>query len=627
MQYHLIKHFLMLLLLYAASSAKAQLFDTDTSARRLAYLDKLAATDACIFVLDEVGKLKKNYPTYIKTIPIEAKALFQTKDYEGVVRLLKPIAKNNSPLLDAHSRYLYAISLYRTGNLEECLKQCIAFERMRQRFDINKFNTIKSIRRNIEWRPKLDTINSPFVIDSNYAFPNSAYADFSPWILNDSTILFSSLRSDSLVTHKLYQANFSNIEIYRYTVSEAGWDEITRLKSINKLGYETANGSYSPDGKEFYFSRCNFNNEGKRFCKIYNAHIGANGEFQKIKPLPEYINKAKYSQSQPMIHYTRINGRLSKVLFFVSNRKGGFGNNDIWYAVWSEKKKRFSRPINLGQQINTVGNEGSPYYDSLNYKFYFSSDGHPGFGGMDIFSTSMKDMAFKELKNMGQPINSAGDDHYFIISPDAYQGFFASNRAGANQLNDTYCCEDIFRFVHKNKLTKPKKPEIAAQPIEPIASLEPMKELNTPEFSNEEVKIRPIPAMVNDSKGSDSISTAKLMHISRMLTFQFNSSKLESAALPFLDSLALYMKQNKKRKLQLTGHTDDVGTDEYNMNLSKVRVETVALLLRLRGVAPERIESTYRGMRQPLLPNRNADGSPNAYNQAQNRRVTIVVDE
>lgn len=626
MQYHLITKIAGLcnLVFCLSFAAFAQPSPADTSAQRMAYLDKLASTDACIWVLDELNTIRHQYPKYAKTAPIAAKALFQTKDYDAVTSLLLPISKKNPGNLDAHSKYLLAVSLYRTNQFDECLKQCLAFERMRQRYDAAKFQTIKSLRNQIAWRSKLDSISSPYTIDSNFAFPNSAYADFSPYILNDTTLIFSSLRSDSLVTHKLNQANFGNVQMYRYSVSEIGLNEITQLRQVNKLGYESANGMLTADKREFYFTRCTYNFEGKRHCKLYSAQVATNGDFQKVKPLPEYINKAKYTQSQPMVTYIRYNGGLSKVLFFVSNRKGGFGGTDIWCSVWNEKKKRFGRPANLGIGINTAGNENSPQYDSLNNAFYFSSDGHPGYGGMDIFSADMKSMVFKNVRNMGKPINSAGDDHYFVMAANQQYGFFASNRAGANKLNETLCCEDIFRFEHKDKQQK-LGPEIIEP--EPIASLEPMKFLAGVIEHKPESSFIPEPVMVNDSKGTNSESTEKLQRISQRLTFETNSSKIKPTSLPYLDSLALHLKENKIKKLKLIGHTDDIGSASFNLRLSKSRVETVVQLLRLRGIPSERIESSYVGMQQPLLPNRNPDGRANAFNQSKNRRVTIIVEE
>jgi len=140
------------------------------------------------------------------------------------------------------------------------------------------------------------------------------------------------------------------------------------------------------------------------------------------------------------------------------------------------------------------------------------------------------------------------------------------------------------------------------------------------------VSEKPLPApvkIVNDSKGTDVKTTMILKRISRNIQFEPGSERLTETTKPYLDSLAILMKANKKFTLQLIGHTDDKGGVVKNLNLSKKRAEAVKKYLIGLGVFTEKISTLGMGPKVPLLPNKNSDGSDNPTNRAQNRRVTL----
>jgi len=151
--------------------------------------------------------------------------------------------------------------------------------------------------------------------------------------------------------------------------------------------------------------------------------------------------------------YLSTNG---KRLYFSSNRPGGEGGLDLWYVKVTTDGKT-GRPVNLGNQVNTNGDEMSPFFHDMSQTLYYSSSGHIGFGGLDIYSNEWNEdaNAFGETTNAGAPINSSADDSYFIIDEKLERGFVTSNRKPCIE------CDSIYSLkVHCNQVYQISKPEI-----------------------------------------------------------------------------------------------------------------------------------------------------------------------
>ena len=167
-----------------------------------------------------------------------------------------------------------------------------------------------------------------------------------------------------------------------------------------------ANGTFSEDGKRFYFNVCQNKNSSDLRCDIYVSRLDGNSWQLPIK-LNDDINPSDATNTQP---YEAEN----KILYFVSDRKGGEGKLDIWYSELSASGN-YSAPYNLGKTINSADNEISPFFDAKTDKLYFSSDWFYGYGGYDVFFATKKknEMVFDEPENIGLPINSSCNDIYF----------------------------------------------------------------------------------------------------------------------------------------------------------------------------------------------------------------------
>lgn len=268
------------------------------------------------------------------------------------------------------------------------------------------------------------------VILTDFPAPiNSSVADFAGTLLNDSTLMFSSLEGDSIM-----QNNRKPSSIYQSISKGSVWEskEVLRFKNATSNA-DYANLFFDKKDSSIYFSVCSMD----QGCEIYEGK--KEGGKWIASPLPETINDQDGNTTQPMVYYS--NGK--KYLLFSSNRTGGKGNQDLWMSSFD---KEWKTPKNLGNKVNTKGNELTPYVfqDTL----YFASDWHPNVGGFDVFKISWSNSSKDTPVNLGVPLNSVGNDLYFAPL-DSVQGVFTSNRAGIYS-NATICCNDLFHYTEKS---------------------------------------------------------------------------------------------------------------------------------------------------------------------------------
>lgn len=197
-------------------------------------------------------------------------------------------------------------------------------------------------------------------------------------------------------------------------------------------------GSISPDGERFYFTICSGqpNKDTDTRCEIFLSQRTDKGGWGQPTALPDYINTSASNNIDP--HAAIINGR--EVLYFSSNREGGRGGLDLWYVVRNLglPDGDFSYPTNLGPTINTTADERSPYYNNDELALYFSSNGHPSLGGLDVFKANGQEVNWARPENLGIPINSPADDVGFVIDQKGDgNGYLVSNRPFGGVKNNT----------------------------------------------------------------------------------------------------------------------------------------------------------------------------------------------
>lgn len=276
---------------------------------------------------------------------------------------------------------------------------------------------------------------------------NKASIEFAPQFINDSTLLYASLRTDTAVYSVLdgENAHVPIRQFYTARLKNHEWQYLSEWdnKTLNPENQNIGNGVFSVDGKRFYFTRCEQNWKFQTICKLYVSNKQGS-KWGEPQLLPEIINAKNVTNTQPALGTESKNG--DEVLYFVSNRAGGKGGYDIWFSIYNARKKQWRDPKNCGNKINSAGDELTPFYDNKTRTLYFSSTGWPGIGELDIFSSIGEMGKFNPAENIGYPINSPYDDLYYVLHKDGKKGFFTSNRPGTISYSHPTCCDDLFSF-------------------------------------------------------------------------------------------------------------------------------------------------------------------------------------
>ncbi|MDQ3395823.1 MAG: OmpA family protein, partial [Bacteroidota bacterium] len=276
----------------------------------------------------------------------------------------------------------------------------------------------------------IDKLNNPI---GNFKFSNllspvnSKLNDYAPAIYeNDSSLVFTSGRSGSkgMKIDNRFGEYFS--DIYHLELNGGIWQNSKNDQfALINTEYSDGAGSFNKNKDKYYFTSCH---EGGAFCKIYVSKI-VDGKWQTPTLLNDNINLKGFESKQPAL------SSGGDTLIFVSNRPGGFGLNDLWMSIASGEDV-WGKAINLGKNINTPYNEISPFFYWDEKILFFASDGHIGFGGLDIFMAQGSSFFEANINNLGVPFNSNSDDAYIVLGEK--KGFLSSNRSGGEGKFDIY---------------------------------------------------------------------------------------------------------------------------------------------------------------------------------------------
>jgi len=280
---------------------------------------------------------------------------------------------------------------------------------------------------------------------------NTVNSEFGHLVL-DSLFILSSLRADSVgAGEEIYDATYTN-QLYTYPLFHST-GKAERITSLIASGMNTGNGTFSLDGKRFYFSKCS-SDEQQFDCKIAVSNY-RNGKWQSPEFLGEIINEAGANTTTPSIALFEN----EETLFFASDRQDGKGGLDLYSSVIKNDGNQFGkvRPV---QRINSPDNELSPWYDPAEKKLYFSSSWWDGFGGYDVHFIQVVNGSLKEVVNAGLPFNSPANDVYYFKAGDS--SFVSSNRLGVLYAKNPTCCSDIFAFAPPIVIVPESKKETLA---------------------------------------------------------------------------------------------------------------------------------------------------------------------
>ncbi len=495
---------------------------------------------------------------------------------------------------------------------------------------------------------------------------NKPHMEMSPLSVNDSTFIFSALRT----TKKVYEIEGDSSSPVRkfYTAHKTKdkWVFDGEVQEpFNSASENNGNGTYSADGKKFFFSRCKKNWQNKMICAIYYSEL-VNGSWTEPVALIKPLNNPKYTYTQPAWAYDPV--KKKEYIFFVSDLPKGKGGLDIWYTTYNERTKTYKAPRNAGTKINSAGDELTPFYDQETRTFYFSSNGWNGMGGLDVFKITGDPGKWNEISNLGPPINSSADDIYFSVSKNREEGFLVSNRKGGFSLKNENCCDDIYSFKYKNYIHIRACGEIQAE-LEKSSTTKGIVEANISlirvDKNKEEVLIKTIQS---DLKGQyclnleqgykyrllvkkdgylltqKEISTEEITSSANLseniklkklpkepikidnLYYDFGKASLTDKAKNTLDSnIYRLLINNPEIIIEVRSHTDNKGDDQYNLKLSQKRAESVVSYLISKGIKKERLIPKGYGETVPVAPNTDASGNDNPEGREKNRRTEIKI--
>ena len=272
---------------------------------------------------------------------------------------------------------------------------------------------------------------------------NTGVAEYYSIWLNDSMILYSSLKASNVTPEGLVKDKVYTVKIYTGNKEDTTWyvGDVLLPNELSNVSF--TDGSFEKNG-DFYFAK---KQDGVNY-KLVKTRLFIDSSFAenskpsfklKMDSIKPVFIEDDYNYRNPFV----FNSDERKYLLFSSNQPGGFGNMDLWYS--ENKNGIWEKPGNLGSKINSPGDEVGPFYDSLTNRFYFSSNWHYGLGGFDLFEAKGFWKQPTSVVNMGIPFNSSSNDLY--ISPlDSLNGLFTSSRIGSKTVKDAVCCNDLYEY-------------------------------------------------------------------------------------------------------------------------------------------------------------------------------------
>lgn len=464
---------------------------------------------------------------------------------------------------------------------------------------------------------------------------NSLFSDFGAAVYDKNKVIFASARDTGIVIKRKHNWNEKSfLKLYSADITtDGGLQNPVLLKGDVNTKYHQSTPVITKDGKTMYFTRNNYINgkigadkNGATFLKIYTAE-NVKGEWKNIKELAYPINSDGFSSAHPALSPNEDE------LYFASDRNNKFGNSDLY--VVSIKNGLISNDVRkLGDEINTLGKETYPFIDASGI-LYFSSDGHPGLGGLDVYAAIKDESGLYHVVNLGDGVNTIADDFAYTIQTDNRRGYFSSNRSGNDDIYSFTENKQVdFNFNIKPTVFGLLKDDTDGLPIEGVAieaynsskektgtwytdkdgkysvpldpfvsynliykkdglvevtkNISPLKPLEKREFSQNLIKEMEV--MVNNQKvvleeGDNLTDKLKLQPI----YFDYSGYKIRQSSKAELDKIVALMIARPRISITVNSHTDSRGRDEFNMKLSENRAQATVDYIVANGISAERV--------------------------------------
>ena len=529
----------------------------------------------------------------------------------------------------------YSISLAGAGNFEKALEAVKGFlatpKLNEQSVKAGRYrkNTFEFALQYAKDHPGKDYVFNPLNMGKNI---NTTALEYLPSLTVDGNKMIFNRRINS------------DEDFYESDKVNGAWQDAKPVSGKINTNLNEGAQNIAQDGQWLIFTGCNYP-EGFGSCDLYISYKNKNGEWSEAENMGRSINTDAW-ESAPTLSPDK------RDLYFSSTRPGGLGGSDIWVTHRSNTGA-WSKPENLGPQINTGGDDGSPFLHADNQTFYFNSNGRPGYGKSDLYVARKNEKGQWQMpQNLGYPINTIDDEGSLIVSSDGRTAFYASDKGDYKNGLDLYSFElreDIralktlwVRGKIYDKKTNAGLP--SSVELRTIDSAFVLSKLQTDEDGN---YLTTLPSgknyaftvnrkgylffsenfkMTGNITDSPMVINIALQPIEKgasvvLKNIFFNSKdfNLQPTSFTELDRVAELMNENPKLNIQITGHTDNVGKPSDNLLLSINRVKSVISYLQRKGIDAKRVTGKGFGETKPVAANSADDG------RAQNRRTELSV--
>lgn len=503
---------------------------------------------------------------------------------------------------------------------------------------------------------------------------NSAAPEYAPLISTDESLLIiTARRNDAVGGLKDEMDNLPYEDIY-FSRNKAGeWTPLSNIgENINGSGHDASSG-LSPDGRTLFV----FKGSNKGNGDIYISQL-ENNMWTKPKSLGKSINSSAHETSAALSYD-------GNQLYFISDREGGFGGKDIYVARWDARKGDWGLAENLGPTVNSPYDEDGVYLHPDGKTLYFSSRGHNSMGGNDIFYTEKLNGQWQRPVNVGHPINTPDDDVFFVVAADGRTAYYASIREDGFGDKDIYRItflgpekQPVLNVEEQLMVGSDEK--IMEIPMQPEVKIRTSRMILLKGTVVDDVTGEPVSAAIDliDNKTSGVIATFqsdpgngsylvmlpagrnyglnvnadkylfnsmnfdipdtavykefyKVIRLKRIkigetivlrnIFFDYNAYTIRQESEAELERLKVLIVENPQIKVEISGHTDNVGGDEYNQKLSENRAKAVVEHLVAAGVPASQLIYAGYGKAQPIASNDSPEG------RQENRRTEFKIIE
>ena len=625
---------------------------------------------------DKIDKANKEYEKYafidaqkiylkVASKGYRSQELFQklgnsfyfNSDYKNAAKWYNELMKDHANEVDPEYYFRYAQSLKANKEYDESNKFMSKF------FDSKK-NTFasKKNKTEINFLDEIKQQSGRYKIKNIKA--NSSYADFGPAYYGNR-VVFTSSRDTGVFNKRIHDWNNQPfLDLYNSKIDENTGELTGIAKFDSKLNtrYHESTPAFTNNLKTIYFTRNNYNegnygeaSDGTNKLKIYKAILNENGTWSKAKSIN--VNNDEYSVSHPALSTDNTK------LYFVSDMPGGYGNTDLYVSTIAEDGT-LGTPKNLGPKINTAGRESFPFVSEKD-DLYFASNGHLGLGGLDIFVVKFdNNNKIKKIYNLGEPVNSSQDDFAYIVRESKNTGYFSSNRNGGVGDDDIYSflqledirekCDILLRGTITDKdsgtnlsgakvtLYDTKNEILNSVVVDSIGEFTFTIECNKDYFiRGEMIDYTSVEKLVTTPKKSDTITVnlqlnkniktatigkdlGKILDL-KPIYFSFNKFTIRKDAKTDLAKVIEVMNEYPSMKIDIRSHTDSIGDDDYNMELSEKRTEAAINYLVEKGsINRDRLTGKGYGETQ-LINNCDNNSKCSAEKHQLNRRSEFII--